>query len=150
VNRQAARSGTLREGRYKSSPIETDADLLACCRDVERNPVRARMTETSASYPLSSSRGHAGEAAELAWLDVDPCYAALGSTAEVRTTAYRALVRSAIPEGEWRLIREALQRGQLTGSERFTDQVEAMVRRRIEHRRRDRPRKGRRADEGQK
>jgi hypothetical protein len=34
-------------------------------------------------------------------------------------------VRSAIPEGEWRLIREALQRGQLTGSARFTDQVEA-------------------------
>jgi putative transposase len=48
------------------------------------------------------------------------------------------------------LIREALQRGQLTGSERFTDQVEAMVRRRIEHRGRGRPRKGRLADEGQK
>jgi putative transposase len=59
-------------------------------------------------------------------------------------------VRSAIPEGEWRLIREALQRGQLTGSERFTDQVEAMVRRRIEHRGRGRPRKETRADEGQK
>jgi putative transposase len=74
----------------------------------------------------------------------------LGSTAEARATAYRAFVRSAIPEGEWRLIREALQRGQLTGSARFTDQVEAMVRRRIEHRGRGRPRKGRRADEGQK
>jgi putative transposase len=49
VNRQAARSGTLWEGRYKSSPIETDADLLACCRDVGLNPVRARMTETPAS-----------------------------------------------------------------------------------------------------
>jgi len=59
-------------------------------------------------------------------------------------------VRSAIPEGEWRLIRECLQRGQLTGSARFTDQVEAMVRRRIEHRGRGWPQKGRRADEGKK
>ncbi len=108
------------------------------------------MTETPASDPWSSSRGHAGEAAELAWLDVDPCDAALGSTAEARAAASRALVRSAIPEGEWRLIREALKRGQLTGSARFNDQVEAMVRRRIEHRGRGRPRTGRRADEGQK
>jgi putative transposase len=112
VNRQAAPSGTLREGRYKFSPIETDADLPACCRDVELNPVRARMTDTPASDPWSSSRGHAGEAAELGWLDVDPCDAALGSTAEARAAASRALVRSAIPEGEWRLIRETLQGGQ--------------------------------------
>jgi putative transposase len=48
------------------------------------------------------------------------------------------------------LIREALQRGQLTGSARFTDQVEAIVRRRIEHRARGRPRKELQADEGQK
>jgi putative transposase len=91
-----------------------------------------------------------GETVELAWLDVDPRSAALGSTAEARATAYRALVRCAIPEGEWQLIREALQRGQLTGSARFTDQVEATVSRRIEHRGRGRPGKGRRADEGQK
>jgi putative transposase len=81
---------------------------------------------------------------------VDPCCAALGSTAEARATAYRAFVRNAIPEGEWGLIREALQRGQPTGSARCTDQVEARVRRRSEHRGRGRPRKGRRADEGRK
>jgi putative transposase len=150
VNRQAARSGTLWEGRYKSSPIETDAYLLACCRYVELNPVRARMTDAPSSYPWSSYRWHAGESAEFAWLDVDPCYAALGSTAEARATAYRDFVRGAIPDGEWRLIREALQRGQLTGSARFTDQVESMVRRRIEHRGRGRPRKGTQADQAHK
>jgi REP-associated tyrosine transposase len=37
----------------------------------------------------------------------------LGSTAEQRALQYRDLVRSAIPDGEWALIREALQRGQL-------------------------------------
>jgi putative transposase len=150
VNRQSARSGTLWEGRYKSSPIETDAYLLACCRYVELNPVRARMTDTPAAYPWSSYRWHAGEAAKSAWLDVDPCYAALAATPEARAAAYRDFVQKAIPEGEWRLIREALQRGQLTGSARFTDQVEAMVRRRIEHRGRGRPRGAQQADEAQK
>jgi putative transposase len=110
VNRQAARSGTLREGRCKSGPIETDADLLACCRDVALDPVRARMTDTPASDPWSRYRRHAGEPVAFAWLDGDPCCAALGSTAEARATAYRAFVRNAIPQGEWRLIREALQR----------------------------------------
>jgi len=141
VNRQESRSGTLWEGRYKSSPIETDAYLLACCRYVELNPVRAGMTETPAAYPWSSYRWHAGESQEYEWLDADPCYEALGSSAEERAMSYQEFVRSAIPEGEWRLIREALQRGQLTGGERFTDQVEAMINRRIEHRRRGRPRK---------
>jgi putative transposase len=150
ANRRAAHSDTLREGRYESSPIATDADLLACCRDDELNPVRARMTETPASYPWSRSRRHAGEAVGFARLDEDPCCAAFGSTAEARATAYRALVRNGIPQGEWRLIREALQPDQPTGSARFTDQVEARVRRCSEHRGRGRRRKGRRADAGRK
>jgi len=35
VNRQESRTGTLWEGRYRSSPIETDVYLLAVCRYVE-------------------------------------------------------------------------------------------------------------------
>jgi putative transposase len=150
VNRHAARTGTLREGRCKSGPIATDADLLACRRDVALDPVRAPMTETRASYPWSRYRRHAGEPVACAWLDVDPCCAALGSTAEARATTYRALVRNAIPQGAWRLIRKALQRDRLSGSARCTDRIEARVRRRIEHRGHGRPRKGRRADAGRK
>ncbi|AFL73270.1 transposase [Thiocystis violascens] len=141
VNRQESRSGTLWEGRYKSSPIDTDAYLLACCRYVELNPVRAGMTDSPASYPWSSYRWHTRESADDGWLDVDPCYVALGSTAEERALRYREFVRGAIPEAEWRLIRDALQRGQLTGSERFTDQVEVMINRRIEKPQRGRPRR---------
>ncbi|MBK1723901.1 transposase [Thiocystis violacea] len=149
VNRQESRSGTLWEGRYKSSPIETDAYLLACCRYVELNPVRAGMIDTPAAYPWSSYRWHAGEDVEQDWLDTDPCYDALGSNAEERALRYRTFVRSAIPEGEWTLIREALQRGQLTGGERFTDQVEAMINRRIENRKHGRPRRMRLRDDRQ-
>ena len=46
VNRQEGRTGTLWESRYKSSPIQTDAYLLACCRYVELNPARARMSQS--------------------------------------------------------------------------------------------------------
>ena len=141
MNRQESRTGTLWEGRYRSSPIETDAYLLACCRYVELNPVRARMTDDPAAYPWSSYRRHAGLENRLGWLDLDPCYEALGISDDERATCYREFVRSAIPVGELELIREALQRGQLTGTERFIGEVEAIIGRRIENRKQGRPRK---------
>ncbi|HBO9959355.1 TPA: transposase, partial [Pseudomonas aeruginosa] len=44
-NRLEGRSGTLWESRYKSSVVQSDAYLLACCRYIELNPVRARMVD---------------------------------------------------------------------------------------------------------
>ena len=43
-------------------------------------------------------------------------------------------MRAAIPEGEWDLIRQAVQRGQLTGDDRFIDEIEKITGRRIEFR----------------
>ena len=45
------------------------------------------------------------------------------------------------PESEWNLIRESVQRGQLTGSECFIDKVEEILGKRIESRSRGRPTK---------
>ena len=142
VNRQERRSGTLWESRYKSSPIQTDAYLLACCRYVELNPVRAGMVTNPGEYRWSSYVQRAGEAAPYPWLDTDPCFEALAMTEPERAARYRDFVLSAIPAGEWDLIRDAIQRGQLTGQSRFIDEVEAIVGRRIEHRKQGRPSKG--------
>ncbi len=54
ANRQERRSGTLREGRYKSSPIQTESYFLACCRYVELNPVRAGIVTEPGRYRWSS------------------------------------------------------------------------------------------------
>lgn len=42
-SRLERRSGTLWDGRYKSSPVQKETYLLACTRYIELNPVRARM-----------------------------------------------------------------------------------------------------------
>jgi hypothetical protein len=70
-----------------------------------------------------------------------PCFEGLGNCDDERAMRYREFVQSAIPAGEWALIREALQRGQLTGTERFCDEIEAIIGRRIENRKQGRPRK---------
>lgn len=45
------RTGTLWEGRYKSSLISKDKYLLTCSRYVELNPVRAGMVKHPKDYP---------------------------------------------------------------------------------------------------
>jgi len=142
-NRLEGRSGTLWEGRYKSSLVQRDNYLLACCRYIELNPVRARMVAAPQDYPWSSCRYRLGtETAD--WLDLDPSYLALGDNETERRHRYRDFLRAAIPSGEWELIREAVQRGQLTGTQRFADEVAGILGRRVERRGRGRPAKSER------
>ena len=75
------------------------------------------------------------------WLDYDACYLALGQGDEERRARYGAFLHSAISDGEWALIQEAVQRGQLTGSDRFTEEVAAIIGKRIERRGQGRPKK---------
>lgn len=139
-NRLEGRSGTLWEGRYKSSLVQREDYLLACCRYIELNPVRARMVEKPEDYAWSSCRYRLGhDSAD--WLDHDPCYLGSGENDNERQHRYRQFLHTAIPSGEWELIREAVQRGQLTGSTRFTDEVAAILGRRVERRGRGRPAK---------
>lgn len=46
-NRSYKRSGTLWEGRFKSSAVQAEAYLLTCMRYIELNPVRANMVSDS-------------------------------------------------------------------------------------------------------
>jgi putative transposase len=53
-NRTYHRSGSLWEGRYKSSLVDTERYLLACYRYIELNPVRAGVVRRPEDYPYSS------------------------------------------------------------------------------------------------
>ncbi|WP_290648996.1 transposase [Aquisalimonas sp.] len=137
-NRLERRTGTLWEGRYKSSPVQSDSHLLACCRYIELNPVRARMVPDPGDYPWSSYRQRLGRESGT-WIDLDPCYVELGANDAERRERYRSFVEQGVPEKELALLRDALQRGQLTGDRRFVDEVENILGRRIESRGRGRP-----------
>lgn len=139
-NRLEGRSGTLWEGRYKSSPVDSDEYLLACARYIELNPLRARMVATPEAYRWSSCRNRLG-LTHNEWLDHDPCYLALGENRAQRQERYRQFLYAAIPEGESTLIREAVQRGQLTGHGGFVDKVEKILGKRIDKRSPGRPAK---------
>jgi putative transposase len=138
-NRVEKRSGALWEGRYKSSLVQNDRHLLACCRYIELNPVRARIVAAAEDYPWSSCRARLGYTKSAA-LDLDPVYQEFGTDESTRRQRYRAFLNDAVPDGEWEMIRAAVQRGQLTASTAFAKQIATTLQRAIESRGPGRPR----------
>jgi len=122
LNRLRSRTGTAWEGRYKSSLIDTDSYLLACSRYVDLNPVRAGVVSRPEDYAWSSFRALAG-LTDCDWLDASPCYQALAETSKEQQQRYREFVGRGVEESELTVIRSAIQRNQLTGSEAFARQI---------------------------
>jgi putative transposase len=139
INRLADSTGSAWEGRFKSSPIDSDRYLLACTRYVELNPVRAGLVSVPADYRWSSYRAKIG-LDRAPWLDPDPSFLALAPTLDQQRALYRDLVCAGTSEAELALIREGVQRNQLTGAGEFALDVERRIGERIENRGRGRPR----------
>ncbi len=134
------RSGSLWEGRFKSSIISSKEYLLACCRYIELNPLRAGMVSDIEGYLWSSyNRKVTGSTDRV--VDLDSNYKALGNTQKERRLAYQEYVTQTIPEEELKLINEAIQRNQLTGSNKFRKKIEKKHGIRISNRAQGRPRK---------
>lgn len=98
------------------------------------------MVANPEDYPWSSYRMKTG-LQQPKGLDVDACYLGLGSTQPQRAARYRNWVLADISEAETRLIRESLQYGHPTGSERFRDEIEEKLGIRLALNKRGRPRK---------
>jgi putative transposase len=92
MNKSYNRTGTLWEGRYKSSLIDSDCYLLTCMRYIELNPVRAGMVDHPGEYKWSSFQSNAQSQSEAnRLLESHPIYMKLGSCIDTRQAAYREL-----------------------------------------------------------
>ena len=140
VNRTYARTGTLWDGRYKSSVVQAETYLLLCQRYIELNPVRAGMVADPGAYRWSSYRANAlGEA--NAMLSPHPVYRDMGHSPGERREAYQALFRTALDEAPLKELRMALRQNQPLGNARFYAEIQAMTGQRRELRKRGRPKK---------
>jgi len=140
VNMLYHRSGTLWEGRYRASLVDSESYLLSCSRYIELNPVRAGMVPAPGDYPWSSYGFNAyGVRNEL--LAPHPEYLRLGSTSRDRQQAYRELIRDQLGQSSLSAIREALNQERVLGTDAFKDQIEVVLNRRIRPGRVGRPRK---------
>ncbi len=122
VNRCYRRTGSLWEGRYKSSLVEAETYLLACMRYIELNPVRANMVNDPAQYRWTSYRRN-GLGQTDARITEHALYTALGKDGAERQAAYRFLFRYQLDEEAIADIRLALAQGQPLGSSRFAEDI---------------------------
>lgn len=129
VNYTYRRTGTLWEGRYKATLIDSEQYLLTCSRYIELNPVRAGIVAHPGDYPWSSYRAHAqGQSDTL--IQNHPLYLALGRTDSTRQESYRALFKAQLDSATVNLIREATNKAWALGSDRFREEIEAALQRR--------------------
>jgi putative transposase len=140
INYTYRRSGTLWEGRFKASLVESEAYLLTCYRYIELNPVRARMVEAPGAYRWSSYGYHALGAADPVVRD-HPLFIALGPSEEERRSAYCELFRHQLEPGTLGQIRQSLNDGLVLGTEGFKERIEKMLHRLLRVPVRGRPRK---------
>jgi len=120
INRFYRRTGSLWEGRYKSSLVQAETYLLACYRYIELNPVRADMVADPGQYRWSSYRGNRLGLPD-ARLTPHPLYLAQGNGADERAQACRALFRPHLDAEAAVDIRKALQLGMPIGQDRFAE-----------------------------
>lgn len=138
INHQYRRSGTLWEGRHKSSLVQADRYLLACYRYIELNPVRASMVELPGEYRWSSY--HANGLGELdKRLTPHTLYESLGQTTETRRHAYRELFSNALDKDTIHAIRISSQFSMPLGNSRFKEEIETALKRKLGYARRGRP-----------
>jgi len=113
-NARHERTGTLWEGRYRSSLIDSERYFLRCSRYIETNPVRAGMVSSPEEYRWSSFRTNA-EGWPDALVRRHPVYLALGRSGFARREAYRALFEKPLGTPVLDAIRRATHQGGVLG-----------------------------------
>lgn len=139
-NRTYRRSGTLWEGRFRSSLIQEDGYLLSCMRYIDMNPVRADMVGHPGEYRWSSYRANTqGEASGL--LKPHALYLSLGEDTAARSSAYRELFRYELEPGLVDQISKASNGNYVLGDSHFAEQMAQLLGRRVAPGKAGRPRK---------
>lgn len=139
-NRRHRRTGTLWEGRYRATLIDSEAYLLACMVYIDLNPVRAGLVGRPLDYRWSSHGHYIGHHHDplvvphaLVW--------ELGNTPFAREAAYAHRVQQGLGPDQTEALTEASLKGWALGRPEFIDLLQKQTQRRLTRGRAGRPRR---------
>ncbi|MDG9930398.1 MULTISPECIES: transposase [unclassified Pseudomonas] len=121
LKRTYRRSGTLWEGRFRSCLVQDDAYLLSCYWSSYRSNAQAELHGLRKPHPV---------------------YESLGDSAEARATSYREPFQHELNPSLVDQLRAATNGNYTLGTQRFTEEVELALGRRVTPGKPGRPRKG--------
>jgi len=135
---QYGSSGSIWEGRYKASLVQSERYLFTCMRYIELNPVRANMVKSPAHYRWSSYRANAqGKQDRLVSPHAE--YLGLSRVRQSRLDAYKSLFALTIESGDMNTINAAWQTGMPLGNDFFKEKIERKLGIKLGHAKRGRP-----------
>lgn len=138
-NRRHGRSGTLWDGRFRASVIESEHFFLSAMCWVERSPMEVGLVAEPAAWPWSSARHHLGRSRD-ALVTEHPLYWALGNTPFDREVAYQRALERGVTPAESRALLDATMRSLVLGSPSFIERLSCQTVRPLQPRVRGRPR----------
>ncbi|MEK6582627.1 MAG: transposase [Nitrospirota bacterium] len=124
-NRRHTRVGHVLQGRYKAILVDKDNYLLALCRYIVLNPVKAGMVKGPREWQWSSYKETAGYGKGISCLTKDWILLQFGRERGKAEMRYREFMREGIKaESPWKEVR-----GQLyLGDEKFLDKIKKLIR----------------------
>jgi putative transposase len=129
-NKRHNRSGTLWEGRYKSSLIDSEAYLLTCMAYIDLNPVRAGLAESAEDFRWSSYKHLAGQSIDKL-VTPHALYWGLGNTPFAREAAYAEFVAGGLSVATQKALTESALKGRVVGRPDFLTSLEKNTQRQI-------------------
>ena len=137
-NQRQGRTGTLWEGRYRSTLIQAERYLLACMAYIDLNPVRAGIADSVGEYPWSSYSHYVGRRHDRV-ISPHPIYWELGNTPFSREAAYEELVHFGISPAVQAAITDSALRGWALGEPDYVADLQKRTARRVSMGRAGRP-----------
>lgn len=137
-NKVHGRTGTLWEGRYRSTLIQSDRYLLTCMAYIDLNPVRANMVAQPEDYPWSSHWHYVGRKTDPL-ITPHPLYWTLGNTPFAREAAYAEMVHAGITMAQQDALTRATLSGWALGEAGFVADLQKKTERRIAQSKAGRP-----------
>lgn len=129
-NDRTQRTGTLWEGRYRSTLVQSESYLLTCMAYLDLNPVRAGLVQSPSEFPWSSHGHYIGQRSDklvtphpLAW--------ELGNTPFAREAAYAKLVMGGLNPLELAALSQSVVYGWALGDEKFVAELQKKTVRRL-------------------
>ena len=129
-NQSQGRTGTLWEGRYRSTVIQAEKHLLACMAYIDLNPVRAGMVDEARDYPWSSHAHYVGLRADKL-LTPHPLIWTLGNTPFAREAAYAEMVHAGISLAQQQKLTHSTLSGWALGEDDFLADLQSRTERRL-------------------
>lgn len=138
-NKIYQRTGTLWEGRYRSTLLQPDPYLLLCMVYLDNHPLRNQVVEKLSDYPWSSYHHYTGQRNDhritphaIVW--------GLGNTPFAREATYTELVQKGIATELQKTLRDTVLHGWILGDAAFKNFLQTQTQRRLSKAKPGRPR----------